>query len=208
MCRSLHHPSVAGLVAGAVVLSAASPASATFHLWAFQEVFSNDDGTVQFIELFTNSNSQQFATGEQFRSSQGGNINTYTFPNDTPAPTAGHHLLIATAAFAALPGAPTPDFIMPDGFLFAPNGLLENLSLGGPTYSYASLPTDGVLSLGPDGSTTAVNSPTNFAGDSGSIDVSAPDVPATSTWGLAILMLLVVSVGTTVIQKRRTPSLA
>jgi hypothetical protein len=35
----------------------------------------------------------------------------FVFP--TNAPAGGNQVLIATSAFAALPGAPTPDFIMP-----------------------------------------------------------------------------------------------
>lgn len=189
---------------GAMTL-ASSSAHATFHLWAFNELFSNADGTVQFIELFTNFSSQQFATGENFRSSQGPDENNYVFPNDTPAPTANHHLLIATAAFAALPGAPTPDFIMPDGFLFAPNGSVENQSIGGPTINYASLPTDGIMSLGGDGTSVAINSPTNFAGDSGSID-AGPQVPAASTWGLCIMLVTIGIAGTLVLRVRSARS--
>ena len=160
-----------------ISLCSTAPASATFDLWQFQELFSNGDGTIQFIELFTAFNDQEFANGEIFRSTQGANTLDYTFLSNTPTPTANHHLLLATAGFAAIPGAPTPDFIIPDGFLFVPDGKVDNLSLGGPAITYANLPTDGVLSLGGDGVTTGTNSPTNYAGQTASIDVSVVAVP-------------------------------
>jgi len=161
------------IVSASLIALASSPARASFHLWAFNELFSNADGTVQFIELFTAAVGQQFASGETFRATQGAQVHDYVFPSNTPAPTNNHHLLLATAGFAALPGAPAPDFIMPDGFLFTPNGSLQNMAILGPTITYASLPTDGITSLAGDGVTTGVNSPTNYAGDTGQIDVSA-----------------------------------
>ena len=46
-----------------------SPAFATFHFWEINEVYSNADGTVQYIELFTTSNNQQFTSGTTIRAS-------------------------------------------------------------------------------------------------------------------------------------------
>ncbi len=143
-------------------------AHATFHLWQINEIFSNEDGTIQFVELFTSFDNQQFTSGLDIVASQDANINTFTFPANTPAPTGGHHLLLATSGFASLPEAPTPDFIIPDGFLFTPNGTVN--FIGADSVSYNSLPTDGVLSLAGDGVTTSTNSPTNYAGDSGSVE--------------------------------------
>ena len=175
---------------GAVVaLHMSAPAQASFHFWEFKELFSNADGTVQFIELFTVFDLQELAFGETFRATQGANTHDFVFPSDTPAPTGNHHLLLATAAFASLPGAVAPDFIIPDGFLFTPNGMVENLVILGDTLTYAVLPTDGILSLNAD-LTTGPNSPTNYAGQTGSIDVGPPEpVPATSAWGLLATMV-------------------
>ena len=186
-----------------IFLCAAAPASATFDLWQFQELFSNGDGTIQFIELFTAFNDQEFANGEIFRSTQGASTLDYTFPSNTPTPTANHHLLLATAGFAAIPGAPTPDFIIPDGFLFVPDGKVDNLSLGGPAIIYANLPTDGVLSLVGDGVTTGTNSPTNYAGQSATIDVSVVVVPTMSAWGGIVFVLLLCVAGSAMLRVRR-----
>ncbi|MCA9240260.1 MAG: hypothetical protein KDA37_08675, partial [Planctomycetales bacterium] len=85
---------------------------AAFHFWDISEVYSNADGSVQFIELFTNANSQQFLLNHTITS----NANTFSFPSNSPSPTSLHHLLIATAGFGSLPGGVTPDFTLPANF--------------------------------------------------------------------------------------------
>ncbi len=161
-----------GLMAG---LTSLVPAHAAFHLWDINEIYTNSDGTVQFLELFTTSNSQQFVDNHDIIASQGEAENTFTFPANSGSPTSNQHLLLATAAFAGIPGAVTPDFILPDGFLFAPNGTVN--FVGADSQTYASLPTDGVMSLHYPGGTTAANSPTNFSGAAGNIDGSSGGGP-------------------------------
>jgi hypothetical protein len=53
-------------------------------------------------------------------------------------------------------------------------------------WNYGAVPTDGVLALQRNGS-SANNSPTNFAGASGSISLAAA-VPAVTLWGIAGLI--------------------
>ena len=85
------------------------------------------------------------------------------------------------------------DFTLPDGFLYDPNGTITFVGSISPftladVVIYSSLPTDGILSLGPDGSTTAANSPTNYGGVSCSLDLSvAASVPLLSPWWLVLL---------------------
>lgn len=155
------------------------PASAKNHLWKFTEVFSNADGTIQFIEMqeCCGSNVEvQMASADLVS-----NGHVYHFPNNLVGPTAHTWILIATAGFAALPGAPTPDFIIPNGF-FDPDGDTLRYRLGTDivTIDPGELPSDGVHGLERVGFTgsnfvAAVNSPINFAGVSGS--VSIPPVP-------------------------------
>jgi hypothetical protein len=167
--------------AGAVIL-AASPATAFFHLWQISEVFSNSDGSVQFIELSTSSSSQTFTNGTQIKSSSTGH--TFTFnanlSSDTVAPHT--HLLLATENFGSIAGAVAPDFptiFLPPNF-FNPAGdtityvgTITTPATFGPSPS-TPLPTDGVHSLAFPGASSQVNSPTNFAGNAGSIFLSAP----------------------------------
>ncbi|MGI9457498.1 MAG: hypothetical protein ACR2NU_13120 [Aeoliella sp.] len=156
-------------VRSAVVFSIALfalPAQATFHLWEIQEVYSNSDGSVQFIELFTNFNSQQFVGGQSITTATDGN--TFTFPNqNSPSPTSLHHLLFATPGFASLPGGVTPNYTIPVNF-FDPGGDTINF-VGADFVIFASAPTDNINSLNFPGGTVATNSPTNYAGDEGSL---------------------------------------
>ena len=144
--------------------------------WTIQEVFSSSDGSVQFIELVTTFDGQNVLTGTVLTALVA--ENDFTFDHDLASTsTAGHSLLLGTTAYAALPGAVAPDFVLPAQFFnFAPDTA--------DTLSYSSsfqlinvddftLPLDGVHSLLSDGS-NPVNSPTNFAGQTGSIHVWPP----------------------------------
>jgi len=167
----------------ALVLAVAAPAArATFHTYQIDEMFSNADGTVQFVVLHeaVGMNGQNFLGGRMFTSSSGGMTNTFVFPQDLPggscgyygctqSPTAFTRVLIATQGFAQL-GIVAPDYVIPNGFLPLSNG---TLNYGGvDQVTYTSLPTDGVTAL-KRGGTTQQNLATNFAGMSGSVSGSA-----------------------------------
>ena len=159
-------------VLGLVVGLLPHAASAKSHLWKFTEVFSNADGSVQYIEMFV---FDPAGTAEwQFRGfTLQSASHVFTFPSNLPNENTFHRwVLLATPDFAALPGAPTPDYVIPAGF-FDPSGdelryrtMLDILAL-----PPGSVPIDGVRSRARDG-TIAVNSPTNFAGVEGEIDVA------------------------------------
>src|SRR6059036_2408789 len=161
------------------------PARAGSHLWRFAEAFSNADGTIQFIELHESSgidNGEIFVPGHVIAS----NTMTYTIPPpNLPNTTANKRLLFATPAFAALPGAPTPDYIFPAGSVPFFSTVSDTLACTGwPSmiFSAGQLPTDGIHSLvcnnasscNPGDLSVAINSPTNFAGQTGSVDASTP----------------------------------
>jgi hypothetical protein len=175
-----------------VILSVSGNAHATFHLWRITQLYSNADGTVQYVELEALASGQQFLTGHTIASTQGSNTNTYTFtqplPGDTAQTTGGggygggmvtsySMMLIGTEGFAALNVVP-PDYIVPNGFLFTTNATVT-WGGGADVFSYASLPTDGRLALNRNGSTTT-NAPMNFDGQMGTI-VSAPSMGGGST---------------------------
>lgn len=151
-----------------VVSASLQPAQANFHEWDINEIYTNADGTIQFVELFTTFNGQHVTDNHTIRASQGGSSNDFVFPDDSPAPTGNHHLLIATSGFASLTGAVTPDFILPDNFLFTPDGTVN--FIGADSRTYASLPTDGILSIHYPSGNTDTNSPTNYAGQAGSVN--------------------------------------
>ena len=164
-----------------VVLAVSSPlVIAGSHTWKFVEAFSNADGTIQFIE-FGELNG---VTGENA-------INGHTMSSTTkffsiggspvPGSTAFKRFLVATPAFAALPGAPTPDRILPAGqvpFFSRVNDTLACSGWPSMIFTAGQLPTDGIHSLTASASgtcspcTVTVNSPKNYAGATGSVDVS------------------------------------
>lgn len=150
---------------------AVNPARATFHLWDIVEAYSNFDGSVQFVEMFDASNFENQMAGRQLKSSS----HTFTIPaNLTTTATANHRLLFATDGFAALAGGVTPDFVIPQNFFSVSGDTLNFANVDVKTF--ASIPTDGLMSLNYSGSTPniAANTPTNFANDSGSVNLPPP----------------------------------
>jgi hypothetical protein len=86
-------------------LSAASVASAAFHLFRIEQIYSNADGTVQFVVLHetTFSNSEHQWSTQSLISSGPGPQKTYVFPDNLPSPqTSNRRVLVATEGFAAL----------------------------------------------------------------------------------------------------------
>src|SRR5215831_14958730 len=111
------------------------------------------------------------------------NTATYNFSNDLSGPTGHRWIVIATQGYANLPGAPAPDYIMPDRFF---NPAADTLRYRGVTdmiqFAAGQLPTNGINSLQRDlqtGMTTVgVNNPINFAGQTGTINAATTTVPA------------------------------
>lgn len=160
-------------VLGLIGLCLTSPASAAFHLWKISEIYSNADGTVQFIELVDTADFDSFLAGHTITSTNaaGSITNSYTFPTNLPSTaTANKRFLIGTAGVATAPGGVTPDYIVPNNFLFPAGGTINFAAVD--IFTHGPLPTDGTRSLNRDG-TIKTNSPTNFAGVTGSI-VSGP----------------------------------
>jgi hypothetical protein len=158
-----------GRALAALLALAAGPASAQGYLWTMTELYSNADGSVQFLELETFTDGAEFVTGETLTSFVGGLTYQFTFPNDLPGFTAGQKMLVATEGFVSL-GLVRPDYVVPDGFFSVTGGTL-NLA-GVQVWVYPALPVDGTRSLDVGG-TTPTNSPMNFAGATGTISLHA-----------------------------------
>lgn len=173
---------LAPVALGFLTLASGIPsASASFHLWVIDEVYSNASGSVQFIELATSAGGEQFLSGHVITvKSQGDPMymqsvtNSFTFPNDLPGDTTNHHFLIATQGFANL-NVVKPDYVVPNGFLLLPAATINYASVN--SVVYASLPTDGVHSIDANGN-VMVNSPTNFAGQTGSVPATTETASA------------------------------
>jgi len=157
-----------------------------FHLWAIREIYTNSSGNLQFIEMFDSSGGQPFVDGMQITASNAGGTqsHSYTVNGNTPDDTFNHALLFGTAGLAAA-GGPTPDYILPDNFLFAGSGSISFFGLNsGP---YTGLPSNGNLSLVFGSTTTQSNTPQNFNGVTGHV-VPEPEPAILAASGAAALL--------------------
>jgi len=169
---------------GECPLSTVAPnADASFHTYQIDQIYSNADGTIQFVVLRETLGypAEYYFSGHTFTSTQAGTIQTYTFMKDLPGASMGGYggmmnstaftnVLIATAGFAAL-GLVTPDYVIPNGFLPLANGTINYA--GVDQVSYASLPTDGASAVNRSGMIIQ-NVAANFAGDSASVTAAPP----------------------------------
>ena len=156
-------------------------ASAVFHTFVVDQVYSNATGTIQFVvlrEAFS-ANGQHLFEGQNLRSGQGSNVQSYRIPTNLPSnATANRRVLFATQAFADL-GIVTPDYIIPEQFVPRPGGFVDFASVSRLTY--ANLPDDGVNAIGLNGQPRS-NVATNFAGSSGSVTVAQASPNYTALW--------------------------
>lgn len=187
-----------GVVSCGVMGLCAGAAQAGSHLWDINEIFSNADGTIQFIELWEAGGAAEEVGLPGLVISTNGH--SFIIPGDPlEPPTTNKYFLFATEAFAALPNAPTPDVIIPAGLVpfFSTDGdTIAYEPWDDLTFGLAVLPTNGIHSLNFN-LTVGVNSPTNYAGETGSVDVSeSPIVPTVSAWGLVAMVLLLTCAGT------------
>ena len=161
------------LFVGLALCAPVAPAS--YHTYQIDEIYTNADGTVQFVVLreAQGMNGQNALLGQMLSSTTPAGSPSLAFPRDLPAavcyygacapsPTARTRVLIATQGFVAL-GLVTPDYVMPAGFL-APGGGTLNYA-GVDQWTYGPLPVDGVSALYRNGETKA-NVAMNFTGDS------------------------------------------
>jgi hypothetical protein len=153
-----------------VLLGVSTQAHADFHDWTINEIYSNADGTVQFIELTCPKAGETFLGGERISCSRGNQTNIFTFPDDLTGNTEDKRLLLATPGFGSLPGGIPPDFVIPTNFLFVITGRVNYAGLD--ILSYTNLPTNGTASLRRSGNRFVIatnNSPENFSGQTGII---------------------------------------
>ena len=193
-------PSLRWVLAAALALFA-SIASAAFHTYQIEEIFSNADGTVQYIVMheFAGMPAEYFWMGHTITTGQ----MSYTFPNNLPiqtmcnpyygcrdsmmgpgmmgpamvmpsvTSTAGTRVLIGTQGLAAL-GLITPDFVVPNNFIPTGGGTITYAE-GTDQWTVGPLPTDGVTALMRNGATVlkVQNMATNFSGQQASVSAAA-----------------------------------
>ncbi len=181
-----HSIRLLSLVVLFVSSSLSNQASATFHAWDIVEAFSSADGSVQFIEMFTSSNGQHLANTRM-----GGifsNGDSFSFDTDLPSGTTNKSFLVGTTSYDSLAqidvNVPLPDYVVVDNFFSIAGDRLDlkwfvSSVFDTIIFTSGDLPIDGTNSLNHafgDFTNTffsATNSPTNFAGDTGTVTISA-----------------------------------
>jgi hypothetical protein len=183
----------------------AAPAFSGIHTWDVREVFSNADGTIQYVELYeANGTAGETGVGNGTISST---TQSFTWSNGAVVgPTSNRSYLIATQSFADLPGAPTPDAIIPLSKIPFFNVAGDTVAFGGfDSWVFGAVPTNGTDSLD-RASGVGLNTPKNYANVTGSVDAnpSNPPVPVASAPAIGLLLTLLATVGFAVLWSRRT----
>lgn len=183
-----------------VLLSISAPVLAGHHQWDISEVFSNSDGTIQFVEIFGIADNEQGLNGFGLTSNSGG---SFTFNANLPSSsTANTWTLVATSGFAALPAAPAPDYVLPDNFFDASGDTIVYAG-GADSWAFGAVPINGVDSLDRT-SGVGRNSPTNFAGASGSVNASGipAAAPVTTIFGVIVLVGIILLMTSGMLRRR------
>ena len=131
--------------------------------WAVEQVYSNANGTIQFIVFVADG--EPGCDDAWLLSVHDGTINGIRWDRHPDATRSGR-LLVATDGFAALTRL-QPDLGVADAFLAGVGGAIQFCDA---EFRYASLPSDGVVALDRSGSLVR-NVATNSAGDSASVTV-------------------------------------
>jgi hypothetical protein len=191
----MHRPTLLLLVSSLALLLG-SPAFAGIHTWDVAEVFSNADGTIQFVELVdAGTTGGEVNVGNASITSS---LGTISWSNGAVAPpTNGRRYLIATPAFAALPGAPTPDVVVAPANVPIFNQAGDTVSFGAiDSMTFGAVPTNGTDSLD-DTTGVGPNSPENYAGATASVNAGGtpPAVPLASPTALFFMLVLAGALG-------------
>ncbi len=161
----------------AAMFFANSFAYAAFHTWKVNEIYSNADGSVQFIEMkeSAGANGQNALPGHAITCTGPLGTTTFNFPSNLPSTSTSNRVfIIGTSNLTSIPGGLTPDYVFTNSgpFLSLVGGGFINFAGGFDTVTYTNLPTDGSGAMIRSGANLIVvttNSPVNFRGGSNSI---------------------------------------
>jgi len=193
-----------GALSLAASLCFAGTALAGIHTWNVNEVFSNVDGTIQFVELWEAAG----GSGEVNIGNNGSLSSTtqnFSFgQSQVVGPTTNKYYLAATAGFAALPGAPTPDVIIPAGSVPFFDTAGDTVDFGvWDSWTFGTVPTNGTDSLDRI-SGVGANTPTNYAGETATVNAApAPSVPSMSHPMLWLMAALIGASSLTLLLRKR-----
>ena len=140
------------VLAALVGFLASAPCSAATVPWRICEVYSNADGSSQFIQLCGGSDELPYSPESSLynallTASDGSSTQRFLIPKNVTGYYDSHRVLVATQGFANL-NLIKPDFVMPNGFLPIPNGSISLANYD--SVSYVGLPTDGFHAIDTD----------------------------------------------------------
>ena len=127
------------LVLGLLLACVAAAARASVSI---DELYSNFDGSIQFVVLSRFGDPAPSLAGRTLVASDGTTTHRYLFPSDLPANPSHLQILLATQGFADL-GTIQPDYIIPDGFLLLSHASVALDDTVVFDYRDTQLPTDG-----------------------------------------------------------------
>ena len=163
------------LSAFALLAGVPSP-QAAFHLFRIEQIYTNADGSVQFVVLgeCCGANGEHFWAGITLRLDGAAAHADFQFPTNLPSSSdtanaerpGGHRRASPPSASSR------PNYIMPANFLPIGGGSLNYA--GVQPITFGPMPTDGTNALLANG-TVVPNVATNFAGQSGSVTGGARD---------------------------------
>ena len=197
------------LCIGLASFAITAQANAGSHLWRFSEFYSSPDTRIQFIEMeeIGGSNLETGIEFHWFETSVFNHNHSQLLGTPLPVGTAYKKFLVGSQSYASLPGVPAPDYILPDGVLHPSGDTIHWWFYQTLVIPPNTMPADGTNSLhlisaaNPGlGFSTGPNSPTNFAGQTGTVVLPFEAVvPASSRLGLvasiALLLLATWAVG-------------
>jgi hypothetical protein len=180
---------------------------AASHQWCFNEFYSSSDAKVQFIEMreIAGSNFETSIIFHWFKTDTYNLDGNKIRGSNLTVGTAFKKSLVGSASHAALPGVSTPGYIIPDGAIDPSGDTVHWWIYQVIHISPNVLATDGVNSItGVDPllptDSVWVNSPTNYAGVTGTV-VLPPDIPTMNSRGRLPLFLLTVLVAASALAK-------
>lgn len=163
------------ILAALIICSVVPSLHAAFHTWKVNEIYSNADGSVQFIEMKESqgANNQDALPGHSITCTGPLGTTTFNFPSNlSSSTTSNKFFIIGTSNLVSIPGGLTPDYVFTNSgpFLSLNSGSI-NFASGFDVVTYTNLPSDGSGAMIRSGGLIAVttNSPANFGGGSNSI---------------------------------------
>ncbi len=178
----------------------AAPAGAGSHLWRFSEFYSSPNRDVQFIEMqeIGGSDDETRLARHWFATNSYNQDHSELLGSSLPFGTANKKFLVGTQSYAELPGVPAPDYVLSDGIL-DPSGdtvvwwFYQTIEIPPGVMSSDGVQSISVIDPLTPSYSVGVNSPTNFAGETGTV-VLTPHVPSLAAWSAGLAAALVAAV--------------